>query len=109
VESAALAQRATYVESSLREEIAALQQKAKDVELSLRNKIVTLEELVQQVRQDALQVSRDEWFESIANASYRKEIEVEVKSIHPLLRFLGYDSNVSHNIIYQSELDYTQL
>jgi len=66
---------------------------AEESEQALTERITTLEQLVEELKRDALQVSRDEWLKDIRRTSYRNEIEVEVKFIHPLLRFLGYDGN----------------
>ena len=66
---------------------------AEESELTLTGRVAALESLVCELEHDALQVSRDEWLKSIGEINYRNEIEVEVKFIHPLLRFLGYGSN----------------
>jgi len=67
--------------------------RAKKSEQALTRRITALKYLIKELKQDALQVSRDEWLKAIGRIDYRNEIEVEVKFIHPLLRFLGYDSN----------------
>ena len=40
---------------------------------------------------DALSGLRLKWFDEIIVASYRNEVEVEIKFIYPFMRFLGYD------------------
>jgi len=52
----------------------------------------TLGDLVQRLKQNATQVSCDEWLKGVTHINYRNEIEVEMKFIYPLIRFLGYDS-----------------
>ena len=70
-----------------------LRQKFKSLRLKLEGEVTSLEQLVEQLKQDALEASRDEWFRSLRNTNYRNQIEVEVKFIYPLLHVLGYESN----------------
>jgi predicted type IV restriction endonuclease len=65
--------------------------KAQDLGQSLKREIARLKNLVQELKRDASQVSRDEWLKSVANIDYRNEIEVEVKFVYPLLRYLDHD------------------
>jgi len=62
-------------------------------EQALTRKVATLARLVEDLERDTWRVSRDEWLKRIGRTDYRNEIEVEVKFIHPLLSFLGYDGN----------------
>lgn len=40
---------------------------------------------------DALRAMRERWFVEAARAQYISELDVEIKVIYPLVRFLGYD------------------
>ena len=42
------------------------------------------------LREEHERVAREEWFEEIVGLDYQNEIEVEVKFILPLAKFLGY-------------------
>lgn len=44
----------------------------------------------------ALDGMRLQWMQELPHYHYRNEIEVEIKVIYPMLRFLGYDANDLH-------------
>jgi len=59
---------------------------------ALESELETAQESVRRLREENDRLALEEWFRSAADAQYRNEIEVEVKFIYPLLRFLGYSS-----------------
>lgn len=61
--------------------------------LKQRKRLQRQEETIRALRSDRERIAREEWFDSLAHASYRNEIEVEVKFIYPLVQFLGYEDS----------------
>jgi len=57
---------------------------------SLEEYIRGLHEQIGELTEENERVAREEWFKDIVKSSYRNEIEVEVKLILPLVKFLGY-------------------
>jgi hypothetical protein len=43
-----------------------------------------------EAREDQGKLSRRQWMDGLAKISYRNDVEVDVKFVHPLVRFLGY-------------------
>jgi len=71
-----------------------VQQKlSKDLRTAGQRLSENLKAEIQNLNTDAQQVFLEKWFEDIKTHSYRNEIEVEVKFIYPLLKFLGYHDN----------------
>lgn len=52
-----------------------------------------LQKDVDSLKRDAVPGLRNDWLDSLAATEYRSEIEVEIKLIAPLLRYLGYDGS----------------
>lgn len=65
--------------------------------LTERNKMKAeqqaLKSQIDKVSTDAFLAVRNEWFLEIADANYNSELEVEVKFVYLLMRFLGYGIN----------------
>ncbi len=45
---------------------------------------------IESLKRDAIKHLRMKWIESLSDTTYRNEIEVEIKFVHPLLQYLGY-------------------
>ena len=46
--------------------------------------------LVADLRIENMEKTAAEWFKEVKSASYRNEVEVEIKFIYPLIKYLGY-------------------
>ncbi len=55
--------------------------------------IENLKSTIQKQRQDNHLLLRKQWLEGLSRMSFHNEIEVEVKFIHPLVQFLGYQEH----------------
>ncbi len=84
-----LEERIHSLRKSCAEKESELREKAQ-IESSLKYQIRLLEKRIQILSQDARADACREWLLSMANRTYRNEIEVEIKFVYPLFRFLGY-------------------
>jgi len=62
-------------------------------QFNLNRKLKYTEAQLKVVSASALDGLRLQWLAELPHHAYRNEIEVEVKFIYPMLRFLGYDAN----------------
>lgn len=62
-------------------------------EIALQEEISSLKQQVERYELDVVEVSRDRWLHGLPGCNYRNELEVEIKFVYPLLRFLGYEPN----------------
>ena len=72
-------------------QIQALQERIRELKERSQEQIQSLQERIRELREETERIAREAWFEDIAAGTpYRNEIEVEVKFILPLVKFLGY-------------------
>lgn len=72
------------------EQLQTLKEQSEKQVQSLQERIRALNEHIRELREENERVAREEWFKDIMEIPYRNEIEVEVKFILPLVKFLGY-------------------